>query len=57
MVANKSDIEADADNIFEELKKRTELPCFLASTKHGVGLGDIIVKLREVILAEKERQE
>ena len=57
-MANKSDVEQRADEIFEELKIRSPRDeAFLISAKHGYGIGEFVKKLRFNVETLKRREE
>ena len=57
-MANKSDVEPRAEEIFEELKIRSPRDeAFLISAKHGYGIGDFVKKLRNNVEILKKREE
>ncbi len=57
-MANKSDVEPRAEDIFDELKIRfPKEEAFLISAKHGYGIGAFVKKLRNNVEIIKKRDE
>lgn len=52
VVLSKSDCMTNSEEIFNTLKSKVQVPCFMISAKHDIGLSDVVVCLRKLVLED-----
>ena len=56
VVANKADLEKEADAKFQTLQQQTQYKCVMTSAKHAFGVGEVVLHCRQLLESCKDQQ-